>query len=435
MTGVRRPSSTYRLQLTPSFGFREAAAIVPYLAELGVTDLYLSPVFSAAPGSEHGYDIVDHNQLRPELGGDEGYQLLCQAAAEHGMGQLLDVVPNHMGIARSRNRFWQDVLENGPSSRHARVFDIDWCPVKPEAGKVLLPILGDQYGAVLERQEIRLEYEDGAFVLRYFETTLPLSPRSVPADPAAPPRRDHRHARRRAPRPAGAPEHLTSLEHLPTRTDLEPERLAERQREKEIAKRRLGQLVASSAPIAAFLAENVRRFNGQPGDPASFDPLDELLGDQAYRLSHWRVASEEINYRRFFDINDLAAVRMDNPEVFEEAHRLVFALVADGSLSGLRIDHVDGLYDPGDYLRRLQARARDLAPADDLPLVVEKILAARRAAARRLAGRRHDRLRVRERGERPAGGRADGPGVRRDLRAVHRRAAVATPTSPTARRS
>jgi (1->4)-alpha-D-glucan 1-alpha-D-glucosylmutase len=316
--------------------------------------------------------------LNAEIGTEEDYRAFVGALAAHGMGHLLDVVPNHMGIARSKNRFWQDVLENGPSSRYAKVFDIDWRPVKPElAGKVLLPILGDQYGAVLERQEIRLQYEEGAFFLCYFETTLPVAPRSYP--------RILRH-RLDAITAVMGEEHpdlqellsiITSLEHLPARTTLNPERLAERQREKEIAKRRLGQLVSSSPQVAAFVAENVRCFNGEPGDTASFDLLDGLLGEQAYRLSHWRVASEEINYRRFFDINELAAVRMDNPDVFEEAHRLVFALIADGSLSGLRIDHVDGLYDPADYLRRVQGRARELGVSDERPLylVVEKILA------------------------------------------------------------
>ena len=294
------------------------------------------------------------------------------------MGQVLDVVPNHMGIARSRNRWWQDVLENGPSSRHAKVFDIDWQPLKRElADKVLLPILGDQYGTVLERGEIQLVYREGAFCLRYFDTTLPVAPRAYV--------QILRHRVDALTRDLGD-EHpdlsellsvITSLERLPARVEHDPERLAERQREKEIAKRRLGELVHRSEAVAAFIAENVRQFNGQPGVPSSFDLLDALLGDQAYRLAHWRVASEEINYRRFFDINELAAVRMEDPDVFEEAHRLVFRLLQEGAIDGLRIDHVDGLYDPGDYLRRLQARARELGVGDgDRPLfiVVEKIL-------------------------------------------------------------
>ncbi len=372
------PGATYRLQFHQGFTFRDATALVPYLSRLGVTHCYCSSYLQAVPGSPHGYDVADPTSLNTEIGTENDYRAFVDALDAHGMRHLLDVVPNHMGIARSRNRFWQDVLENGPSSRYARVFDIDWRPVKPELeGKVLLPILGDQYGAVLERQEIRLEYADGAFRLCYFETTLPVAPRSYPRI------LQHRITALEAALGAEHPELeellsiVTSLEHLPGRTELDPERLSERQREKEIAKRRLAQLTASSPAVRAFIEENVGEFNGRAGDARSFDLLDGLLNDQAYRLSHWRVASEEINYRRFFDINELAAVRMDNPEVFEEAHRLVFALIADGSLSGLRIDHVDGLYDPGDYLRRLRARAAEIRPPDTPPiyLVVEKIRA------------------------------------------------------------
>jgi (1->4)-alpha-D-glucan 1-alpha-D-glucosylmutase len=375
----RIPVSTYRLQFHAGFTFLDAAALVPYFDELGITDCYCSSYLQAVPGSLHGYDVADPTSLNPEIGTEEEYRTFVATLHAHGMGQVLDVVPNHMGIARSRNRWWQDVLENGSSSRHAKVFDIDWQPLKPElANKVLLPILGDQYGTVLERREIQLFYEDGAFCLRYFDTTLPLAPRSYV--------RILGHGVDALTRELGE-EHpdliellsvITSLERLPTRDEQHPERLAERQREKEVAKRRLSEVVRRSEVIAAFITENVRLFNGQPGVPSSLDLLDALLGEQAYRLAHWRVASEEINYRRFFDINELAAVRMDDPDVFEEAHRLVFRLLEERAITGLRIDHVDGLYDPGDYLRRLQARARDLGVGEgDHPLfiVVEKILA------------------------------------------------------------
>ena len=333
-----------------------------------------------SPGSLHGYDVADPTALNPEVGTEDDYRRFVDALHAHGMGQVLDVVPNHMGIARSRNRWWQDVLENGPSSRYAKVFDIDWQPLKPElAHKVLLPILGDQYGTVLERGEIRLVYQDGAFCLRYFETTLPAAPRSYV--------QILRHRVDELTHDLGD-EHpdliellsiITSLERLPPRDEQDPERLAERQREKEVAKRRLGELVR---PQRGRRRRSSRRTCGcSTGSPAcrrSFDLLDALLGDQAYRLAYWRVASEEINYRRFFDINELAAMRMEDPDVFEEAHRLVFRLLHEGAVTGLRIDHVDGLYDPGDYLRRLQARARELGHGDgDRPLfvVVEKILA------------------------------------------------------------
>jgi (1->4)-alpha-D-glucan 1-alpha-D-glucosylmutase len=378
-TERRIPAATYRLQFHAGFTFADATALIPYLHGLGITDCYCSSYLQAVAGSLHGYDVADPTALNPEVGTEDDFRRFVEALHAHGMGQVLDVVPNHMGIARSANRWWQDVLENGPSSRYAKVFDIDWQPLKPElAYKVLLPILGDQYGTVLERGEIRLVYQDGAFCLRYFETTLPAAPRSYV--------QILRHRIDVLTHDLGD-EHpdliellsiITSLERLPPREEQDPERLAERQREKEVAKRRLGELVRRSEVVGGFIEENVRLFNGQPGVPSSVDLLDSLLGDQAYRLSHWRVASEEINYRRFFDINELAAVRMEDPDVFEEAHRLVFRLLHDRSVTGLRIDHVDGLYDPGDYLRRLQARARELeAGVGDRPIfiVVEKILA------------------------------------------------------------
>ena len=378
-TGRRIPVSTYRLQFHAGFTFADAASLVPYLDALGITDCYCSSYLQAVPGSTHGYDVADPTSLNPEVGTEEEYRQFVAALHARGMGQLLDVVPNHMGIARSRNRWWQDVLENGPSSRYAKMFDIDWQPLKPElAHKVLLPILGDQYGTVLERGEIQLVFQDGAFCVRYFETMLPLAPRLYV--------RVLRHRMDVLTQELGE-EHddliellsvITSLERLPTRDEQDPERLAERQREKEVAKRRLGDLTRRSETVDAFITENVRQFNGDPGVPSSMDLLDALLGEQAYRLAHWRVASEEINYRRFFDINELAAVRMEDPDVFEGAHRLVFRLLQERAISGFRIDHVDGLYDPRDYLRRLQARARELGVGDgDQPLflVVEKILA------------------------------------------------------------
>ncbi|HXE79367.1 MAG TPA: malto-oligosyltrehalose synthase, partial [Vicinamibacterales bacterium] len=373
------PCATYRLQFHAGFRFADATRVVPYLHRLGITHCYCSSYLQAVAGSLHGYDVADPTSLNAEIGTVDDYRAFVEALHAHGLGQILDIVPNHMGIARSCNPWWQDVLENGPASRYARVFDIDWQPVNPAlANKVLLPILGDQYGAVLERQEIVLGYRDGAFSIRYFETTLPVAPRSYP--------RILRHGIDDLIAELGEQHEdvvellsiITSLDRLPTRTDLDPASITERQREKEVAKRRLAALVNRSAEIRRFVEGNVRTFNGEPGNPASFDLLDELLGEQAYRLAHWRVASEEINYRRFFDINELAAVRTEDPVVFEELHQLVFKLLADGSVDGLRVDHVDGLYDPGDYLRRLQQRARELNAATDarpLYIVVEKILA------------------------------------------------------------
>ena len=364
----RRPRSTYRLQLTPAFRFADAAALVPYLAELGVTDVYISPPFAAAPGSMHGYDVVDHNLLRDELGGARSYGELCAAIRRAGMGQLVDFVPNHMGIG-PQNPWWLDLLENGPSSAYAPYFDVDWKPIKDELEhKVLVPILGDQFGEVLERGELKLVREGGAFFITYWEHCFPVTPRQVPH------LLGHRLEALRAELGAGdvnvqeLESIITALEKLAPRDAVSPDTVAERAREKEVAKRRLAALFEASPRIAEFVDENVRIFNGTPGQPRSFDLLDELLEHQAYRLAHWRVAGEEINYRRFFDINSLAAIRMEDERVFRDTHQLVFRLVREGLVTGLRIDHPDGLYAPSAYFRRLQQEQ------EGLYVVVEKIL-------------------------------------------------------------
>ncbi|HZZ85599.1 MAG TPA: malto-oligosyltrehalose synthase [Anaeromyxobacteraceae bacterium] len=352
-----RPASTYRLQLHAGFGFEAAAAQVPYLHALGVTHLYLSPILAAAPGSKHGYDVVDHGRLNPELGGEEGYARLCAALAGRGMAQLVDFVPNHMGVG-PENRFWMEVLENGPSSEHARFFDVDWRPVKGELeNKVLVPVLGDQYGKVLERGELELTREGGALWLRYYDHRFPIAPRQVPQVLRY-------HLPELKERLGAADEGVqeleslcTSLEKLAPRSETDAALVEERAREKEVAKRRLAALCETRPPIRDFVDENVRTFNGTAGDPRSFDLLDRLLDAQAFRLAHWRVAGEEINYRRFFDVNALAAIRMEDPRVFDEAHRFTMALLREGKLAGLRIDHPDGLYDPPGYFLALQARA------------------------------------------------------------------------------
>jgi (1->4)-alpha-D-glucan 1-alpha-D-glucosylmutase len=365
---MRRPASTYRVQLTPRFGFRDLADIVPYLSELGITDVYISPPFSAAPDSQHGYDVVDHNTLNPELGGVEGFEALCKKVREHGMGQLVDFVPNHMGIG-PRNAWWMDVLENGPSSVYAPFFDVDWKPVKDELeNRVLVPVLGDQYGDVLERGELQLVREGGTFLLAYWEHRFPIAPRSIPRLLTF--RIDDLKADL-GEQDLGLQELLsivTALEKLAPRHEVDREKVAERAREKEVAKRRLAALFDSSPRIRDYVDENLRIFNGDKSDPRSFDLLDALLDQQAYRLAHWRVAGEEINYRRFFDVNTLAAIRMEDERVFEETHRLVFELLAAGKIDGLRIDHPDGLYRPSAYFARLQERVPGLY------VVVEKIL-------------------------------------------------------------
>lgn len=353
----RPPSAVYRLQLHAGFTLEDAAALVPYLARLGVSHVYASPYLAAAPGSRHGYDVVDHDRINPELGGPEALDRLVAVLDQHGMGHILDFVPNHMGIGPA-NPYWMDVLENGPSSVHARRFDIDWRPVKDELeNKVLLPILGDQYGAVLEAGELRLVLEGGAFTVRYYEHVLPINPRQYA-----------RILRHRLPEleerlGKGHPQLqellsiATACDNLPHRTEIEPAKVEERHREKEIIKRRLAALQEESPEIRDHLAAAVREYNGRPGDPGSFDRLDALLDAHAYRVAHWRVAGEEINYRRFFDINELAAIRMEDPAVFAAAHRLVLGLYGAGKLQGLRIDHPDGLYDPREYFRRLQEGA------------------------------------------------------------------------------
>jgi len=368
---MRAPRATYRLQLGPGLTFDDATALLDYLQALGVSDCYTSPFLETATRGSHGYDVSDHNRFREELGGEAAFARFAAALRERDMGLLVDVVPNHMGIAQNRNAWWYDVLENGAASPYASHFDIDWQPVKAElADKVLLPILGQQYGVALDKGELRLALEDGRFVVRYYETALPISPRSYGRILGH--RLDALSAELGGEHPdvVRLKSLVTWFATLPPRTERDPERLAARRREKDLGSDRLLALLAESSPIRAFVEENIRLFNGTPGEPRSMDLLDSLLADQAYRVAYWRVAGEEINYRRFFDINDLAAIRMEDPEVFEAAHRLIFRLVRDGVVTGLRIDHPDGLYDPAEYFRRLQHGA-----GGDFYVVAEKILA------------------------------------------------------------
>jgi len=352
----RLPEATYRLQLHAGFTFRDACRIVPYLHDLGITHCYASPYLKARHGSQHGYDITDHGVLNPEIGSDEDYAAWAEALRAHNLGQILDTVPNHMGVAGNENAWWNDVLENGPASPYATFFDISWyASPRPELrGRVLLPILGEPYGKVLESRQLRLEYDVGAFTICYYEHRCPVDPRSY--SKVLSHRLDELEARLdpTAPELAEYQSILTAVKHLPLGTDLSAVRIAERQREKEVIKRRLAALTQESAVVQAFLQENVAQFNGQPGDARSFDLLDQLLDEQLYRLCYWRVASDEINYRRFFDINDLAALSMEREEVFAATHQLILRLLWEGKVSGLRIDHPDGLYDPKQYLQRLQ---------------------------------------------------------------------------------
>jgi (1->4)-alpha-D-glucan 1-alpha-D-glucosylmutase len=353
---ARIPLCTYRLQFNQKFRFEDAKGLAPYLERLGVSHIYASPYFKAGPGSTHGYDVVDHNVLNPEVGTPEEYEDFCAALAARGLGQVLDFVPNHMGIERD-NAKWDDVLENGPSSMFARYFDIDWDPVKEELkGKVLLPVLGDQYGIVLDRGELQISFAAGAFWLHYYDRSFAIAPRQYAA------LLSHRLGELRRELGSNHP-HLVELEsiltaigHLPRRGETDPAKLIERNREKEVIKRRLGTLAADSKPISDFIQRNVKIFNGVPGEPRSFDRLDAVLGQCSYRAAHWRVAGEEINYRRFFDINGLAAIRVEDRQVFDGVHALVFRLISEGKVQGLRIDHPDGLFDPTAYFLDLQER-------------------------------------------------------------------------------
>jgi len=353
-----RPVSTYRLQFHAGFRFADARALVPYLHALGVTHCYASPILQARAGSTHGYDITDHNQINPELGTYEDFSALADELRARNMGLILDFVPNHMAIGHGTNPWWSDVLENGPSSEYAAYFDIDWDPLKPElVGKVLLPILGDQYGAELETGRLAVEYADGAFRLRYYDKFLPFDPQTLPLlfsgvrDAGA-------HGLRGDDRAHAALTHwrelLEDLRALPPHTAHEPHLVEQRRQAVPQLKRRIASIAEHSTGVRDLFARALERINGNPDDPRSFDRLHALLEAQAYRLAHWRVSAEEINYRRFFDVNDLVGVRMENSRVFEATHRLLRRLLADGIISGIRFDHPDGLFNPPQYFARTQ---------------------------------------------------------------------------------
>jgi glycogen operon protein len=372
----------YRLQLNAEFGFREATAVVDYLAALGVTDVYSSPILKAAEGSTHGYDVVDHTTISKALGGAEAFDAWSNRLKASQLGLVLDWVPNHMGIASGQNRWWDDVLENGPSSAYAEHFDVDWDARGYGLNdRVLLPVLGSQFGEALESGLIKLVWQDGVFKVAYYEHLLPTGPKSlVPVleaicSTSGLPETD--------PNRQELESILSAVKHLPDRRETAAEPRRERAREKEVIKRRLRGVLEGSSELYQSLGTVLATFNGVASDPSSFDQLERLLSGQSYRLASWRVASEEINYRRFFDINGLAAIRMESPEVFEQAHALLFELLHTGKVNALRLDHTDGLYDPLRYLEDLQRRfqrgsQRNKVGPDDLarplPIFIEKIL-------------------------------------------------------------
>ena len=356
------PTATYRLQFHKGFTFNQARELIPYLARLGISDVYASPIFRAAPGSTHGYDVCDHNALNPELGTRDDFEAFSTQLKVHGLGLIMDFVPNHMGIDQALNPWWRDVLENGPSSAFATHFDIDWKPLKRELeNKVLLPVLGEQYGRALEDGGFRIEFSDGHFVVCHEDLRLPLSLQTT--QPLL-----RSVVKRLSPAPLELESIVTAIDHLPRCSETAPERITEGVRERQIIHERLVRICAEMPEVADAIRQEVIVWN-DPEDAEHFDLLDELLSKQAYRLSSWRVAGEEINYRRFFDVNTLAAIRIELPEVFDATHRLLFELVDNGHITGVRIDHIDGLAAPQGYLTRLRSRC-----GDECHILVEKIL-------------------------------------------------------------
>ncbi|WP_404385775.1 malto-oligosyltrehalose synthase [Caenispirillum salinarum] len=370
------PASTYRFQFHAGFTFRDAIALVPYLADLGVTHVYASPFLKAREGSTHGYDIVDHGALNPEIGTEEDFTALTDVLKQHGMGMIADFVSNHMGVAQADNPWWLDVLEYGEGSPYAEFFDIDFHPMKTELrGKVLLPFLGDHYGRVLEDGHLvlKLDAAQGNFSVWYWEHRFPITPYRYGGIftvvlPAL--------------RKAGlADAALAEMEEIVAgfrevrRTVRSSRAQGQRRQKAERLKEQFAALLAEQPALADAISEALAAFQGKPGDPPSFLPLHRLLEAQHYRLAYWRTASDEINYRRFFQINDLAGLRVEVPAVFDASHKLILQLLGDGRIDGIRIDHIDGLFDPKGYLERLQEKARAATGLDrDTYVLVEKIL-------------------------------------------------------------
>jgi (1->4)-alpha-D-glucan 1-alpha-D-glucosylmutase len=352
------PRATYRLQFNSKYTFDDARKLIPYLADLGVSHLYASPYLKARAGSTHGYDITDHNAFNPEIGSEESFRAMCSELAARGLGQILDFVPNHMGIGHADNAWWLDVLEWGEESPYAEYFDIDWSSAKPELrGKVLLPVLGNHYGTTLEGGELKLaaNAEDGSFSVWYYDHRFPVAPGQY-ARILRPVSERLNREERLDDEQAQALEVVVSGFRDLARLPRSPRDRATRRRQAAGLKFRLVE-AARSPVVASAIDAEITRLNGVPGNHSSFEALHRLLEAQAYRLAFWRVAAEEINYRRFFQINDLAGIRIEVPAVFDHIHELTLRLIREGCIHGLRIDHIDGLFDPRRYLERLQGAA------------------------------------------------------------------------------
>jgi (1->4)-alpha-D-glucan 1-alpha-D-glucosylmutase len=349
------PRATYRLQLRPEFGFDDAAALAGYLADLGISHVYSSPYLQASPGSAHGYDVVDPRRVSAELGGPVAHQRFGATLGEHGLGQVLDVVPNHMAIKGPENPWWWDVLENGPASRYARFFDVEWDSDDPNfRATVLLPVLGDHYGRVLEAGQLRVQRDQAAFTVAYGEQIFPVAPPSLAELLVA------------AGRQAGSDELVVvgeSFARLPPSTWTDRESVARRHRGKEVLRSQLRRLLLDRPEVATAIDEQLDALNHD------VERLDGLLAQQNYRLAYWRAARDDLDYRRFFDVTSLAGLRMEDEYVFDETHELVLEWLHDGTLDGLRVDHPDGLRDPARYFERLRAASARAW------IVAEKILA------------------------------------------------------------
>ncbi len=362
---MRIPVATYRLQFNPDFGFKEAQELVSYLTELGITDIYASPIFKAKKGSPHGYDVVDLNLLNPDLGTDADFQELMKSVRKSRMGWMQDIVPNHMAFD-GENQMLMDVLENGVNSEYFDFFDIDWAhSYESLSNRVLAPFLGKHYGEALNDREITLQYGDNGFFISYYALHLPLKIESYVRIMTY---------RLLDLRKKLGDEHpdsikflgiLYSLKNLP----ITPEERLERYSQIQFIKRMLWELYNANADIADFINDNIRIFNGEKKSAEGINLLDSLLSEQLFRLSFWKVATEELNYRRFFNINGLISLRVEDERVFNLTHALILRFVKEKKITGLRIDHIDGLYDPTGYLRMLREKAGGVC------LLVEKILA------------------------------------------------------------
>jgi (1->4)-alpha-D-glucan 1-alpha-D-glucosylmutase len=377
MTPKNIPLTCYRLQFNRNFTFVDATKVLDYLAQLGVTAIYASPILQSRAGSEHGYDVTDPTRIDSELGGEQQFELFQSELRQRGISLLLDIVPNHMA-ARPENPWWMDVLENGPGSVYASYFDVDWHPpTRMFENKIMLPVLGALYAEVLKKRELRLIFQDGRFLVHYYDLSFPIAPKSY-LDIL-------RHRKEMLEAKLGGKslalqEYLgiiVGLEALAPRETLPVYAAGERRLQVAALKERLKELYTGDKGFREFLDKNIEHFNGVTNRDSSFRALDQLLSEQSYALSYWNGANAEINYRRFFNIAELIGVRVEDPAVMDATHSTIFRLLDSGAVTGLRIDHIDGLRDPLGYLQRLQGHAAGSGggkkESAELYIVVEKI--------------------------------------------------------------